>query len=129
MQGPDKHSGLGWRVGMSKGGFLRAAWKLAWPFWMGEERWSARLLLGAVIALNLSAVWLNVRLNSWNNDFYNALQEYDWPKFWWQFAIFGMIAASLIVVAVYQQYLRQILQIRWRRCNICGRSCRSAGGA
>ena len=100
---------------MSKGGFLRAAWKLAWPFWMGEERWSARLLLGAVIALNLSAVWLNVRLNSWNNDFYNALQEYDWPKFWWQFAIFGMIAASLIVVAVYQQYLRQILQIRWRR--------------
>src|SRR5437868_1968510 len=115
MQGPDKHSGLGWRVGMSKGGFLRAAWKLAWPFWMGEERWSARLLLGAVIALNLSAVWLNVRLNSWNNDFYNALQEYDWPKFWWQFAIFGMIAASLIVVAVYQQYLRQILQIRWRR--------------
>src|SRR5205807_4281364 len=65
--------------------------------------------------LNLSAVWLNVRLNSWNNDFYNALQEYDWPKFWWQFAIFGMIAASLIVVAVYQQYLRQILQIRWRR--------------
>jgi len=100
---------------MSKRGFLRAAWKLAWPFWMGEERWSARLLLGAVIALNLSAVWLNVRLNSWNNDFYNALQEYDWPKFWWQFAIFGMIAASLIVVAVYQQYLRQILQIRWRR--------------
>src|SRR5438270_883701 len=115
MQGPDRHSGLGWRVGMTKGGFLRAAWKLAWPFWMGEERWSARLLLGAVIALNLSAVWLNVRLNSWNNDFYNALQEYDWPKFWWQFAIFGMIAASLIVVAVYQQYLRQILQIRWRR--------------
>src|SRR5712671_2475440 len=115
MQGPDRHSGLGWRVGMSKGGFLRAAWKLAWPFWMGEERWSARLLLGAVIALNLSAVWLNVRLNSWNNDFYNALQEYDWPKFWWQFAIFGMIAAALIVVAVYQLYLRQILQIRWRR--------------
>src|SRR5437016_3036089 len=115
MQGPDKHSGLGWRVGMSKGGFLRAAWKLAWPFWMGEERWSARLLLGAVIVLNLSAVWLNVRLNAWNNDFYNALQEYDWPKFWWQFAIFGMIAAALIVVAVYQLYLRQILQIRWRR--------------
>jgi len=100
---------------MSKGGFLRAAWKLAWPFWMGDEKWSARLLLGAVVALNLAAVWLNVRLNSWHNDFYNALQEYDWPKFWWQFAIFGMIAAALIVVAVYQLYLRQILQIRWRR--------------
>ena len=102
-------------MGLAKRGFLRAAWSLAWPFWMGDERWSARFLLGAVVALNLTAVWLNVRLNAWNNDFYNALQEYDWPKFWWQFAIFGMIAASLIVVAVYQQYLRQILQIRWRR--------------
>src|SRR5258708_23522140 len=99
----------------SKRGCLKGAWDLAWPFWMGDAKWSARLLLGAVVALNLSAVWLNVRLNSWNNDFCNALQEYDWPKFWWQFAIFGMIAAALIVVAGYQLYLRQILQIRWRR--------------
>ena len=96
-------------------GVLRAAWSLAWPFWTGEEKWTARALLAAVIALNLGTVWLNVRLNAWNNDFYNALQNYDWAKFWQQFAIFGMIAAALIVVAVYQLYLRQILQIRWRR--------------
>jgi putative ATP-binding cassette transporter len=102
-------------MGLSKRGFLRAAWSLAWPYWMGDEKWSARALLAAVVALNLTAVWLNVRLNAWNNDFYNALQEYDWPNFWWQFAIFGMIAVALIVVAVYQLYLRQILQIRWRR--------------
>lgn len=102
-------------MALSKGRVLKAAWSLAWPFWTGDEKWSARALLAAVVALNLTAVWLNVRLNAWNNDFYNALQVYDWPKFWWQFAIFGMIAASLIVVAVYQLYLRQVLQIRWRR--------------
>ena len=102
-------------MALSKRGVLRAAWSLAWPYWTGDEKWSARALLAAVVALNLTAVWLNVRLNAWNNDFYNALQEYDWPKFWRQFAIFGMIAVSLIVVAVYQLYLRQILQIRWRR--------------
>jgi putative ATP-binding cassette transporter len=102
-------------MGLSKRGFLRAAWSLAWPYWMGDEKWSARALLGAVIALNLFDVWLNVRLNAWNNDFYNALQEYDWPNFWWQFAVFGVIAAALIVAFVYQLYLRQILQIRWRR--------------
>ena len=98
-----------------RGGFLRAAWDLTWPFWTGDEKWSARALLAAVVALNLASVWLNVRLNAWNNDFYNALQNYDWPKFWWQFAIFGMIATALIVDAVYQLYLRQILEIRWRR--------------
>ena len=102
-------------MALSKRGVLRAAWGLAWPYWTGDEKWSARALLAAVVALNLASVWLNVRLNAWNNDFYNALQNYDWPKFWWQFAVFGMIAASLIVVAVYQLYLRQSLQIRWRR--------------
>jgi vitamin B12/bleomycin/antimicrobial peptide transport system ATP-binding/permease protein len=102
-------------MALSKPGVVRAAWKLAWPFWTGDEKWSARALLAAVIGLNLASVYLNVRLNSWNNDFYNALQNYDWPQFWWQFAIFGMIAVALIVVAVYQLYLRQILHIRWRR--------------
>jgi putative ATP-binding cassette transporter len=95
-------------------GFLRVAWNLAWPYWTGDRKWSARGLLAAVVLLNLFSVWLNVRLNAWNADFYNALQNYAWDEFWWQFAVFGMIAAALIVTAVYQQYLRQILQIRWR---------------
>jgi vitamin B12/bleomycin/antimicrobial peptide transport system ATP-binding/permease protein len=98
-----------------KTGFLRQAWTMAFPYWKSDEKWSAWGLLGAIIALNLISVWLNVRFNSWYNDFYNALQQYDWGEFWWQFAIFGMIAAALIVVAVYSFYLRAILHIRWRR--------------
>jgi vitamin B12/bleomycin/antimicrobial peptide transport system ATP-binding/permease protein len=96
-------------------GFLRQAWDLAWPYWKSDERWSAIGLLVSVIALNLFAVWLNVRLNRWNNDFYNALQQYNWSEFWRQFGIFGIIAFALIVDAVYSLYLRQILHIRWRR--------------
>jgi len=100
---------------VTKRGFLRQAWELAWPYWNSEEKWSARGLLLAVIALNLVTVGLNVRLNAWNNDFYDALQQYNWPEFWRQFVIFGIIAFLLIVVAVYSLYLRQILHIRWRR--------------
>jgi vitamin B12/bleomycin/antimicrobial peptide transport system ATP-binding/permease protein len=99
----------------SKTGFLRQAWKLAWPYWRSDEKWSATGLIAAVIALNLISVWINVRLNLWNRDFYDALQEYDWGQFWYQFGIFGLIAAGWIGVAVYQLYLRQILHIRWRR--------------
>jgi vitamin B12/bleomycin/antimicrobial peptide transport system ATP-binding/permease protein len=99
----------------TKQGFLRRAWDLAWPYWKSEEKWSAIGLLVAVVSLNLVAVGLNVRLNTWNNDFYDALQQYNWPEFWRQFAIFGIIAFSLILVAVYSLYLRQILHIRWRR--------------
>jgi putative ATP-binding cassette transporter len=95
--------------------FLRHAWDLAWPYWRSEEKWSATLLLVSIIGLNLIAVWLNVRFNYWNNTFYNALQHYQWGEFWYQFGIFGLLAFSLIVVAVYSLYLRQVLQIRWRR--------------
>jgi len=102
-------------VAATKRGFLRQAWELAWPYWKSEEKWSAIGLLAAVIALNLFTVWLNVRFNYWNNDFYNALQQYDWSEFWRQFAIFGVLALAFIVVGVYSSYLRGILHIRWRR--------------
>ena len=96
-------------------GFLRQAWDIAWPYWKSEEKWSAIGLLGAVVALNLITVWLNVRFNYWNNNFYNALQQYDWPEFWRQFAIFGGLALAFMVVGVYAAYLQRILHIRWRR--------------
>ena len=103
------------RKALAKAGFLREAWKLAWPYWRSEEKWSAIGLAVAVVALNLTQVYLNVRFNLWNRDFYDALQEYDWPRFWWQFAVFCMLAAIWVAVGVYQLYLRQILHIRWRR--------------
>src|SRR5215471_14383928 len=99
----------------TKRGFLGQAWDLAWPYWKSEEKWSAIGLLAAVVALNLITVGLNVRFNTWYNDFYNTLQEYDWNQFWRQLAIFGVLAVSFIVVAVYSLYLRQILHIKWRR--------------
>src|SRR5215472_7447253 len=99
----------------TKRGFLGQAWDLAWPYWKSDEKWSAIGLLAAVVALNLITVGLNVRFNTWYNDFYNTLQEYDWAQFWRQLAIFGILAFLFIVVAVYSLYLRQILHIRWRR--------------
>jgi vitamin B12/bleomycin/antimicrobial peptide transport system ATP-binding/permease protein len=96
-------------------GFLRQAWDLAGPYWKSDEKWSAIGLLVSIIALNLINVWLSVRFNYWNNAFYDALQQYNWPEFWRQFGIFGLIAISSIVVGVYSYYLRGILHIRWRR--------------
>src|SRR6516164_6336156 len=96
-------------------GFLRDAWDLAWPYWKSEQKWSAIGLLIAIVTLNLITVWINVRFNSWYKDFYDALQEYDWPGFWWQFAIFGALALAFMVVSVYAAYLERILHIRWRR--------------
>src|SRR5581483_1256478 len=102
-------------MGRLKTGFLGEAAQLAWPYWKSDEKWMARTLIAAVVVLNLVAVWLNVRLNIWNRDFYDALQEYDWARCWWQFGVFCLIAACWVIVAAYNLYLRQILHIRWRR--------------
>ena len=53
------------------GPFLKDAWHLALPYFRSEERWSARGLLAAIIALNLTTVGLSVLFNFWRADFYN----------------------------------------------------------
>jgi len=105
------------RFGMTlaRFGFLRDAWRLAWPYWRSEEKWHAAGLLATVVALTLFSVWLSVRFNIWYNKAYDALQEYDAAAFWWQAMVFAMLASASIVASVYRLYLRQILEIRWRR--------------
>jgi putative ATP-binding cassette transporter len=95
--------------------FLHDLWALARPYWFSEERWAARGLLAAVVVLNLGAVFLEVLFNRWYNGFYNALQDKNVAAFYDSMLRFCMLAAAFIVVAVYQLYLNQMLQIRWRR--------------
>jgi vitamin B12/bleomycin/antimicrobial peptide transport system ATP-binding/permease protein len=73
------------------------------------------VLLAAVIAIELSIVGLTVLLNEWNNRFYNALQDSNWDAYVYQLGYFCVLAAAFIRLAVYQLYLNQWLQIRWRR--------------
>ena len=94
---------------------LALIWRLARPYFFSEDRWAGRILLGAVIALELLIVAINVMLNQWNNRFYNALQERNWDNFVWELLFFCALAAAFIVLAVYKLYLNQWLQIRWRR--------------
>ena len=88
--------------------------RIAVPYFRSEDRWAGRALLFAVISLQLFQVWLNVRFNAWYNTFYTALQNKDWDTFIFQIGVFSLLAAFFIVSAVYQLYLQQWLQIRWR---------------
>jgi vitamin B12/bleomycin/antimicrobial peptide transport system ATP-binding/permease protein len=94
---------------------LVTIWRLAIPYFRSEDRWPGRLLLVAVIAAELAQVAITVLLNEWNNRFYNALQDRNWDSFIHELLYFCVLAAVFIVVAVYQLYLNQWLQIRWRR--------------
>ena len=89
-------------------------WRLSVPYFRSEDRWPGLLLLGAVIAIELSIVAINVLINQWNARFFNALQDRDWNSFVSEIWIFCILAAIFVVLAVYQLYLNQWLQIRWR---------------
>jgi putative ATP-binding cassette transporter len=94
---------------------LRDAWTLIRPYWFSEDRWAGRGLLLAVVSLALFTVFINVLLSTWYNAFYNAIQDKDVTAFWSLILRFSWLAALYIVAAVYQIYLNQMLQIRWRR--------------
>lgn len=94
---------------------LATVLRIALPYFRSSEMWVALGLLGIVIGLRLFNVWLDVKFNYWNNDFYTALQKKDWPTFAYQmFVVFSWIAGLTIITTVYQLYFSQWLQIRWR---------------
>jgi len=103
------------RLRRQRGNLLRVAWRLAMPYWKSEEKAAAWLLTAGIVALNLGNVYVDVRLNQWNNAFYNALQDFNAPEFFRQLAIFCLLATLAIVCTVYAVYFQQMLQIRWRR--------------
>jgi putative ATP-binding cassette transporter len=90
-------------------------WRLSIPYFRSDDRWPARALLGAVIAVELGLVGLQVLLNQWYNRFYNTLQDHNWNAFVSAILFFCGLAAVYTVLAVYKLYLNQWLQIRWRR--------------
>ncbi|MEJ2625061.1 MAG: ABC transporter ATP-binding protein/permease [Pseudolabrys sp.] len=95
---------------------LATVWRIASPFFLrAEDRWPGRILLAAVVAIELSIVGITVLFNEWNARFYDALQARDWNQFIYQLGYFCVLAAIFIGLAVYQLYLNQWLQIRWRR--------------
>ena len=95
--------------------FFRGAWRITAPYWKSEERWSAYGLLAVVVGLSLGLVYINVLITEWYNGFYDALQHYNETAFWADMLRFSWLAGLYIAGYVYQLYLGEMLQIRWRR--------------
>lgn len=91
-----------------------AVFRLSLPYFRSEDRRAGLALLGAVVGIELSIVAVNVLINQWNARFFNALQDRNWDRFVAELSIFCVLAAVFIILAVYQLYLNQWLQIRWR---------------
>jgi putative ATP-binding cassette transporter len=87
------------------------------PFtWMGRtEGRIGRLLVALSIVITFSQVALQIRLNLWYRDLFNALEQKNADAFWWQLlGVFVPLAAVWISIAIYDIYVDNALRIRWR---------------
>lgn len=100
----------------SNNGFkLATVWRIAAPYFRSEDKWAGLALLGSVVVIELATVAIDVLLNQWRNRFYNAMQDRNWDVFVSELIYFTVIVTIFIAIAVYQLYLNQWLQIRWRK--------------
>ena len=99
----------------SIGSTLATVWRIASPYFRSKDKWAGWTLLIAVVVIELSTVAISVLLNQWRNRFYNALQEHNWDSFVHELIYFTVVVAIFVAIAVYQLYLTQWLQIRWRK--------------
>src|ERR1700733_12369571 len=111
------------------GRFLKDVWFLSAPYLRSEEKWSAWTLLLFVLAANFALGRVSVLVNLSGGAWVNALQDYHAKSFFnllflWEPSPegpFGIIPGFVplmilsITIQVNGRYMRQWLQIRWRR--------------
>ena len=72
------------------------------------------VLNAAIFVVIVATAYGQVRLNSWNQPFYDALTRRDFHDFLRQLGMFFVIASSLLVLNVAQRWLVEALKVRLR---------------
>jgi putative ATP-binding cassette transporter len=88
---------------------------MASGFWASPQRNKLMMLAGALIVVVGGTAYMQIRLNSWNRPFYNALTNKDVPGFLSQLVVFGELAGILLVLNVAQMWLNQTSKVVMRQ--------------
>ena len=95
--------------------FALALWRLSRVYWTSPDaKWGALLLAGA-IALELGAVYGNLLLSDAERRALDALELRQPGAFLAAIGLFAVIMLGFTLVSAFRVYLRQQLEIRWRR--------------
>ena len=88
---------------------------MARALWGSPVRNTLWLLWGAVVIVLAGTAYGQIRLNRWNEPFYNALSHHQFGAFLVQLVRFGEIAGALLVLNVAQRWLDSMLQLKLRQ--------------
>ncbi|KAB1070866.1 ABC transporter ATP-binding protein/permease [Methylobacterium planeticum] len=72
-------------------------------------------LVALSIFITFAQVALQLRLNFWFRDLFNALQEYQADVFWYQLIwVFGPLATIWVIIGMFDTFVDASLHLRWR---------------
>ena len=89
--------------------------RMSAAFWASRERNQLLLLAGGLVLVVAATAYMQIRLNAWNQPFYDALTHKDMPAFIRQLIVFGELAAILLVLNVSQVWLNQTSRVVLRQ--------------
>jgi vitamin B12/bleomycin/antimicrobial peptide transport system ATP-binding/permease protein len=92
----------------------RRFWRSASGFWTAPATWPTWLLCSSLIVIVLLQLLVQYRLNYWNRDFFNALEERDPDALQAQALLFLPLAVASVVLAIVSVWGRMTTQRKWR---------------
>lgn len=92
----------------------RAFARLVSGWWRGPTARRAWFLSGALAALVIANIGLNVAVNQWNRIFFDALERRDGATLGWAVAAFAGLVVVIAGIGVLIVITRETLQVRWR---------------
>src|SRR5262245_48782676 len=94
---------------------LRALWRLVRIYWTSPDwKWGA-LLLGGAVLLEIGAVEASVYVSDAQRRTVEALEAHDAAAFTLGIGFFVGLSLLSVLVSSFRIYVRQVLEVRWRR--------------
>jgi putative ATP-binding cassette transporter len=100
---------------IAESGLISQLTMMARALWASPTRTVLVLLAVALFVVIAATAFGQIRLNSWNQPFYDALSHRDFPQFMEQLGVFGIIAGTLLVLNVAQRWLGEMLKLKLRQ--------------
>jgi putative ATP-binding cassette transporter len=82
--------------------------------WASPVRGALIALCVATFLVVAATAYGQIRLNTWNQPFYDALSHKNINEFWRQLGVFGVIAGALLALNVGQRWLVETLKLKLR---------------
>ncbi|CCD90124.1 putative ABC transporter-like [Bradyrhizobium sp. ORS 285] len=90
-------------------------WLTARNFWCGWPAWRVWLLCAILVGIVMLQLYVQFRFNTWNRDFFNALEGRDPARLREQAMLLAPLCLASVALAVASVWGRMAMQRNWRQ--------------